>query len=91
MYEQYDKIVREQFEQGIIENASKEPTGKERYLPHKAVVRKSAETTKLRIVYDASAKEQSDQLSINECLNPAPQLQNLYGKSSFDQGTILSC
>ena len=76
-YEQYDKIICEQLEQGIIEKASKEPTGKEHYLPHKAVVRKSAETTKLRIVYDASAKEQSDQPSINECLNPGPPLQNL--------------
>ena len=76
-YEQYDKIICEQLEQGIIEKASNEPTGKEHYLPHKAVVRKSAETTKLRIVYDASAKEQSDQPSINECLNPGPPLQNL--------------
>ena len=76
-YEQYDKIICEQLEQGIIEKASNEPTGKEHYLPHKAVIRKSAETTKLRIVYDASAKEQGDQPSINECLNPGPPLQNL--------------
>ena len=78
-YEQYDKIICEQLEQGIIEKASNDPTGKEHYLPHKAVARKSTETTKLRIVYDASAKEQSDQPSINECLNPGPPvpLQNL--------------
>ena len=56
-YEQYDKIISEQLEQGIIEQAPSKPTGKEDYLPHKAVVRK---TTKLRIVYDTSAKEKSD-------------------------------
>ena len=75
-YEQYDGIIREQLEQGIIEEASNKPVNKEYYLPHKAVVKKSAETTKLRIVYDASAKEQSCQPSINECLNPGPPLQN---------------
>jgi hypothetical protein len=75
-YEQYDGIIREQLEQGIIEEASNRPVDKEYYLLHKAVVKKSAETTKLRIVYDASAKEQSCKPSINECLNPGPPLQN---------------
>ena len=37
---------------------------------------KSAETTKLRIVYDASAKETSDKPSLNECFHPKLQLQN---------------
>ena len=76
----HDKINCEQFEHGIVEKASNEQTGKEHYLPHEAVMRKSAETTKLRIVYDASAKEHCDQPSINKCFNPGPPLQNLLWK-----------
>ena len=75
-YEQYDSIIREQLDQGIIEPAPAEAKGKVFYLPHKGVVRRSAETTKLRIVYDASAKETTTQPSLNECLYPGPPLQN---------------
>lgn len=50
---------------------------KEFYIPHKAVVRKQAETTKLRVVYDASAKENESKPSLNDCLHPGPPLQNL--------------
>ena len=71
------KINCEQIEYGIVEKASNEQTGKEHYLPHKAFVRKSAETKKLRIIYDACAKEHSDEPKINKCFNPGPPLQNL--------------
>ena len=46
------------------------------YIPYKRVVRDSAETTKLRVVYDASARTYSGAPSLNECLNPGPPLQN---------------
>ena len=46
------------------------------YIPYKPAVRESAETTKLRVVYDASARAQSGAPSLNECLNPVPPLQN---------------
>ena len=49
---------------------------REFYIPHKPVVRESAETTKLRVVYDASARAHSGAPSLNECLNPGPPLQN---------------
>jgi len=52
-------------------------TGKrEFYIPHKPVVRESAETTKLCVVYDAPARANSGALSLNECFNPGPPLQN---------------
>ena len=49
---------------------------KEFYLPHRSVIRESAETTKIRIVYDASAKPNKDSVSLNECLETSPPLQN---------------
>ena len=57
--EAYDEIINGQIKEGIVEVASEPPVGKEFYMPHKPVVRESAESTKvtkLRIVYDASAK-----------------------------------
>ena len=47
------------------------------YLPHKAVIRENAESTKLRIVYDASARENSRSFSLNNCLKKVLALQNL--------------
>ena len=76
IYRDYDNIIQEQLRQGIIEAAPKECTEKEFYIPHKEIIKKSAETTKLRIVYDASAKETNSQPSLNDCLNPGPFLQN---------------
>ena len=54
-----------------------EPVGREFYIPHKPVIRESAESTKLRIVYDASAKANEKSPSLNDCLETAPSLQNL--------------
>ena len=54
MLSQYDAVICEQLE-GVVERASSEATGKEFYLPHHAVVSMNAETTKLQVVYDASA------------------------------------
>ena len=39
-------------------------------------MRESAESTKLRIVYDAWARTNENSPSLNECLNPGPPLQN---------------
>ena len=50
--------------------------GMEFYIPHKAVVRANAESTKMRIVYDASAKASASSPSMNECLQTGPPLQN---------------
>ena len=76
MLADYDAIIREQVEQGVVEKAPNEAVGKEFYLPHRAVVRENAETTKTRIVYDASARERDNTPSLNDCLLTGPPLQN---------------
>ena len=76
---EYDKIIQEQINEGIIEKmreTKKSEKGKEFYLPHRPVIREFAETTKIRIVYDASAKPIKDSVSLNECLETGPPLQN---------------
>ena len=75
-YHDYDAIIQQQLDEGVIEVAPVEATGTEFYIPHKAVVKNSAESMKLRIVYDASAKESRTSPSLNDCLNPGPSLQN---------------
>ena len=76
--EDYRNIVKEQLEAGIVEPAPEEPTGERLfYMPHKPVVREEATTTKVRMVFDASAKEHPLSTSINECMYPGPPLQPL--------------
>ncbi|KAK3743472.1 hypothetical protein QZH41_003295 [Actinostola sp. cb2023] len=74
--EKYHNIIQEQLEAGIVERVTDPPNGREFYIPHKAVVREAAESTKLRVVYDASARAYDNAASLNECLNPGPPLQN---------------
>ena len=44
------------------------------YPQHQVVIRKKAETTKLRVVYDTSLKECKDGTSLNDCLHVGPLL-----------------
>ena len=46
------------------------------YKYHRPVIRESAETIKIRIVYDASAKACQTSTNLNECLETGPPLQN---------------
>lgn len=62
---------------GIVERVSSDPVGREFYIPHKTVVRESAESTKLQIVLDASAISKERRPSLNHCLETGPPLQNL--------------
>lgn len=67
---EYDSIIKTQLQQGIVEKVPKADGGERaqvHYLPHHAVIRRDKETTKVRIVYDASAK--SSGCSLNECLH----------------------
>jgi len=51
--------------------------GEVHYLPHHAVIRQDKETTKLRVVYNASAR--SGGPSLNDCLYTGPKFnQNVF-------------
>jgi hypothetical protein len=54
----YDAIIKDQLKTEVIEPvaALEKPSDKLHYLPHQAVIRKDAETTKIRIVYDVSER-----------------------------------
>ena len=72
--ESYGQIIAEQQNEGIVENAPEQANRTEFYIPHKPVVHPGAESTKLRIVYDASARAHKDAPSLNECLEIGPSL-----------------
>ena len=64
---------------GVIKKVSKleEPGRNVHCLRHHAVIRRDAETTKLRIVYDLSSKEAENGTSLNDCLHMGPSLNPL--------------
>ena len=73
---EYDQIIQQQIQDGIVEivpdkeiNTDEESV---HYLPHHGVVRQDRETTKLRIVYDGSAKLPDRDYSLNDCLETGP-------------------
>jgi len=74
---EYNKIFTEQLQNGIIEKVDREQEpfpGQVHYLPHQAVIREDAVTTKLRVVFDASAKVKPSSPSLNECTYTGPSL-----------------
>ena len=72
----YNAVIQEQLAEGIVEHAPNSVEGREFYIPHKRVLRETAESTKLRIVYDASTRAWDGAPSLNEYLNTGLLLQN---------------
>ena len=72
---EYDNIIQEQIARGVIERVDETSTtnaSRVHFLPHHAIIRRDKKTTKLRIVYDASAKSVGH--SLNDCLYSGPSL-----------------
>lgn len=74
LLKEYDAIIEDQVKQGVVEVVT-DPTPTDgravHYLSHHAVVRQDKTTTKIRIVYDASAKTTGP--SLNDCLYTGPK------------------
>ncbi|XP_073955657.1 uncharacterized protein [Choristoneura fumiferana] len=69
-FHNYNEILAEWEQAGIIEEVPEAERDTERahYLPHRAVTKEASLTTKLRPVYDASAKDKKGK-SLNSCLD----------------------
>ena len=76
LLEKYDNKEQEELE--IVEPVPEKPNGDRiHYIPHHCIVRDQAESTKARIVCDASTKERKYAKSLNDCLHIRPVLQQL--------------
>jgi len=77
---EYDNVITEQLQRGIVEIVEKPGEGdfgKVHYIPCHAVIRRDKSTTKLRVVYDASAR--SNGVALNDCLYIGPPLaENIF-------------
>ena len=75
---EYEGIIQGQLENGIIEAIPADEVSAKtvHYLPHHAIVRRDKATTKVRVVYDASAKG-SGGVSLNDCLLKGPKFNQL--------------
>ena len=73
---EYDQILYEQECLGIIETVPEEEVkgkaGEITYIPHKEIICRDKSTTRLRVVYDASAT--CNGISLNQCLHAGPSL-----------------
>ena len=71
---EYNATIQDQIDKGIVEvvpDARIAQEGRVHYLPHHAVIRHDKATTKLRVVYDASARAGGP--SLNDCLYTGPK------------------
>ncbi|XP_054717437.1 uncharacterized protein LOC129226832 [Uloborus diversus] len=78
MYDQYKNFMREYLSLNHMELVQAEEIIVEDrkcfYMPHHGVIREHSSTTKLRVVFDASAKS-STNISLNDVLHAGPKLQ----------------
>ncbi|KAL9989289.1 hypothetical protein ACROYT_G003822 [Oculina patagonica] len=70
----YDAVIQDQLQKGIIEVVPDEDSANtlKHYIPHHEIVTPEKTTTKIRIVFDASAKTRKGSQSLNESLHRGP-------------------
>lgn len=71
---QYDMFISEYLKLKHMELASANAPGPKYYLPHHPVFKANSTTTKLRVVFDGSAKTQSG-IALNDVLLKGPKVQ----------------
>ncbi|GFU19193.1 DUF1758 domain-containing protein [Nephila pilipes] len=76
LHSQYLETIQDYLNQEIIEKVKNTEANIHKpvyYLPHQAIKREGRVTTSTRIVFDA-ASHQTNELSLNDCLWPGPNL-----------------
>lgn len=69
-------MFKEWLDEGIIEEVRESGSDSTHYLPYRPVIKESSLTTKIRPVFDASARERNKP-SLNQCLEKGPNLIEL--------------
>ena len=79
LLQEYNKVFQTQLEANIIELVHKAEWNacNTHFLPHYGVVHEDKDMTKLKIVFDGSAKVERSHHSLNECLEKGPNLTPL--------------
>ncbi|XP_039304898.1 uncharacterized protein LOC105203341 [Solenopsis invicta] len=72
--EEYTRVIEEHVKSGHI-SLTKEFSDDGYYMPHHAVIKNTSNTTKLRVVFDASAKSRNG-VSLNDVLLVGPTIQD---------------
>ena len=74
--QQYEETIKSYVEKGYLRKLSPDerPTPSSWYLPHFPIVKLDKSTTKVRIVFDCSAKY--DGVALNDVIHAGPRLQN---------------
>ena len=70
---EYSAVIQDYLSQGHMSHLEEEPTGGY-YMPHHAVLKPTSTTTKVRVVFDASAKSDTGH-SLNRALRTGPTIQ----------------
>ena len=67
----YNEVIQDQLNKGVIEkvDAHSDEGRRIHYIPHHAVITPHKTTTKIRVVYDGSAKAKRTDKSLHECLH----------------------
>ena len=91
LLQEYENIINEQKRNGIVEevpiedrmenNKDKDNVGVH-YMPHHGVIRTDRKTTKLRVVYDGSAKPNENKLSLNDSLQTNDKFKEKHPETS---------
>ncbi|CAK9799145.1 hypothetical protein ANTPLA_LOCUS1910 [Anthophora plagiata] len=75
LHKQYSEFMAEYLKLGHMSIIEKDTIHEGLYLPHHAVIKTTSTTTKLRVVFDASAKTSSG-VSLNDTLLVGPTIQD---------------
>ena len=71
--EAYENILMKEYVELDAIEPEPEPTTEGYYMPHHAIIREEAVTTKVRVVFNASAARKGTQ-ALNDILDPGPSL-----------------